>query len=58
MKNLALYNRAGMIEGRFVKISFTAERNSKTPPMVRIEIVCGDDPVITRKAILEGWRQE
>ena len=51
-----------MIEGRFVKISFTAERNSKTPPMARIELFCGDDPVIrmenTRKAILENWRQE
>jgi hypothetical protein len=35
-----------MIGDRFVKISFTAERNSKAPPMVSIEIVWADDPVI------------
>ena len=42
-----------MIGDRFVKISFTAEKNSKTPPMVSIEIVCADDPVITMEHIRE-----
>jgi hypothetical protein len=42
-----------MIGDLFVKISFTAQKNSKTPPIVSIEMVCGDDPVIKniRKAI-------
>jgi len=47
-----------MIGDRFVKISFTAQRNSKTPPMVSIKIVFADDPVIKRqnfsKAILKA----
>ncbi len=43
---LALNKRGGMIWDRFVKISFIAQRNNKAPPMVSIEIVWADDPVI------------
>jgi len=38
-----------MIGDRFVKISFTAQRNNKAPPMASIEIVWADDPVIKKR---------
>jgi hypothetical protein len=44
--SLALNNRGGIMGDLVVNSSLTAARNSKTTPMVSIEIVSGDDPEI------------